>query len=48
LGFFADVDHYDHEALGALGHGRGGGLVHRGSGIAEYEIDRDGTSSQAG
>jgi RimJ/RimL family protein N-acetyltransferase len=120
LRFFTDVDHYDHEALGALDHVRGGGvgiaryvrdhenpaaaeiavtivddwqgrglgtellarlaerareegirrftavvadgnaaasgllrssgasLVHRGSGIAEYEIDLDGTSSQAG
>jgi RimJ/RimL family protein N-acetyltransferase len=120
LRFFTDVDHRDHEALGALDHVRGGGvgiaryvrdrenpaaaeiavtivddwqgrglgtellarlaerareegirrftavvadgnaaasgllrnsgasLVHRGSGIAEYEIDLDGTSSRAG
>ena len=47
LRFFTDVDHRDHEALGALDHVRGGGVVHRGSGIAEYEIDLDGTSSRA-
>ena len=47
LRFFTDVDHHDHEALGALDHVRGGGVVHRGSGIAEYENDLDGTSSRA-
>jgi len=48
LRFFADVDHHDREAPGALDHVRGGGVAHRGSGIAEYEIDLDGTSSRAG
>jgi hypothetical protein len=47
LRFFTDVDHHDHEALGALDHVRGGGVAHRGSGIAEYENDLDGTSSRA-
>ena len=47
LRFFTDVDHRDHEALGALDHVRGGGVVHRGSGIAEYENDLDGTISRA-
>ena len=47
LRFFIDVDHHDHEALGALDRVRGGGVVHRGSGIAEYENDLDGTISRA-
>jgi hypothetical protein len=34
-GFGAELDHHDHEALGALDHARGGGV-----GIAlEYEVD---------
>jgi len=47
LRFFTDVDHRDHEALGGLDHARGGGVVGRGSAIAEYETDLDGTSSRA-
>ena len=36
-GFAAEVDHRDHEALGALDHARGGGV-----GIAlEYEVELD-------
>lgn len=45
LRFFTDVDHRDHEALDHIG---GGGVGRHGSGIAEYEIDLDGTSSRAG
>ena len=36
LRYFTDVDHRDHEALGALDHARGGGV-----GIARYVRDRD-------
>jgi GNAT superfamily N-acetyltransferase len=36
LRFFTDVDHRDHEALGALDHVRGGGV-----GIAHYVRDRE-------
>jgi len=36
LRYFTDVDHRDHEALGALDHARGGGV-----GIARYLRDRD-------
>lgn len=36
LHYFTDVDHHDHEALGALDHARGGGV-----GIARYIRDRD-------
>ena len=36
LRYFTDVDHHDHEALGALDHARGGGV-----GIARYVRDRD-------
>jgi RimJ/RimL family protein N-acetyltransferase len=36
LRFFTDVDHHDHEALGALDHASGGGV-----GIARYVRDRD-------
>ena len=36
LRYFTDVDHPDHEALGALDHARGGGV-----GIARYVRDRD-------
>ena len=35
LRYFTDVDHHDHEALGALDHVRGGGV-----GIARYVRDR--------
>ena len=35
LHYFTDVDHHDHEALGALDHARGGGV-----GIARYIRDR--------
>ena len=35
LHYYADVDHHDHEALGALDHVRGGGV-----GIARYVRDR--------
>jgi hypothetical protein len=36
LGYFTDVDHHDHEALGALDHADG-----RGVGIARYVRDAD-------
>ena len=36
LRYFTDVDHRDHEALGALDHARGGGV-----GIARYVRDRE-------
>jgi len=36
LRYFTDVDHHDHEALGALDHVSGGGV-----GIARYVRDRD-------
>ena len=36
LRYYADVDHHDHEALGALDHVRGGGV-----GIARYVRDRE-------
>jgi RimJ/RimL family protein N-acetyltransferase len=36
LRYFTDVDHHDHEALGALDHVRGGGV-----GIARYVRDRE-------
>ena len=36
LRYFTDVDHHNHEALGALDHARGGGV-----GIARYVRDRD-------
>ncbi len=36
LRYFTDVDHRDHEALGALDHARGGGV-----GIARYLRDRE-------
>jgi RimJ/RimL family protein N-acetyltransferase len=36
LGYFTDVDHHDHEALGALHHADG-----RGIGIARYVRDAD-------
>ena len=36
LRYFTDVDHRDHEALGALDHVRGGGV-----GIARYVRDRE-------
>jgi len=36
LRFYTDVDHHDHEALGALDHVRGGGV-----GVARYVRDRD-------
>ena len=36
LGYFTDVDHHDHEALGALNHTDG-----RGVGIARYVRDTD-------
>jgi hypothetical protein len=36
LGYFTDVDHHDHEALGALNHPGG-----RGAGIARYVRDAD-------
>ena len=36
LGYFTDVDHHDHEALGALDHAGG-----RGVGIARYVRDAD-------
>src|SRR5690349_1593175 len=36
LRYFTDVDHRDHEALGALDHARGGGV-----GIARYIRDRE-------
>ena len=36
LRYLTDVDHRDHEALGALDHARGGGV-----GIARYVRDRD-------
>ena len=36
LRFYTDVDHHDHEALGARDHVRGGGV-----GIARYVRDRD-------
>jgi RimJ/RimL family protein N-acetyltransferase len=36
LRFFTNVDHHDHEALGALDHASGGGV-----GIARYVRDRD-------
>jgi RimJ/RimL family protein N-acetyltransferase len=36
LRYFTDVDHRDHEALGALDHARGGGV-----GIARYVRDRN-------
>jgi hypothetical protein len=35
LRYFTDVDHHDHEALGAMDHARGGGV-----GIARYVRDR--------
>ena len=36
LRFFTEIDHHDHEALGALDHVRGGGV-----GIARYVRDRE-------
>jgi RimJ/RimL family protein N-acetyltransferase len=36
LRFYTDVDHHDHEALGAVDHVRGGGV-----GIARYVRDRE-------
>jgi RimJ/RimL family protein N-acetyltransferase len=36
LRYYTDVDHHDHEALGAVDHVRGGGV-----GIARYVRDRD-------
>jgi RimJ/RimL family protein N-acetyltransferase len=36
LRYFTDVDHHDHEALGAVDHVRGGGV-----GIARYVRDRE-------
>jgi RimJ/RimL family protein N-acetyltransferase len=36
LSYFTDIDHHDHEALGALDHVRGGGV-----GIARYVRDRE-------
>jgi RimJ/RimL family protein N-acetyltransferase len=36
LRYYTDVDHHDHEALGALDHVRGGGV-----GIARYVRDRE-------
>lgn len=36
LRYFINVDHHDHEALGALDHVRGGGV-----GIARYVTDRE-------
>ena len=36
LRYFTDVDHHDHEALGAIAHASGGGV-----GIARYIRDRD-------
>ena len=36
LSYFTDIDHHDHEALGALDHVRGSGV-----GIARYVRDRD-------
>jgi RimJ/RimL family protein N-acetyltransferase len=36
LQYFTDVDHHDHEALGAVDHVRGGGV-----GIARYVRDRE-------
>jgi hypothetical protein len=36
LRYFTDVDHHDHEALGAVAHASGGGV-----GIARYIRDRD-------
>jgi len=36
LRYFTDVDHHDHEALGAVAHASGGGV-----GIARYVRDRD-------
>jgi RimJ/RimL family protein N-acetyltransferase len=36
LRYYTDIDHHDHEALGALDHARGGGV-----GIARYVRDRE-------
>ena len=38
LRYFTDLDHHDHEALGALDNGDGRGLVGCDSGTREYEI----------
>jgi hypothetical protein len=40
-GLAAEVDHRDHEALGALDHARGGGVGRREFGTLEYDVELD-------